>query len=354
MVSNTTKTSIVERAPKVAVVGAGPAGCAAACALGQAKFNAFVFERGQPGKDKPCGDAFVPSAIELLSHYGIDQDCIASLGGYPFQRIDLYGHDSLIWQLKLSPGTGWVIPRAILDQKLRDVTAAYATIQYETSVTDLIIEQGGSLKLSLRQNGSTDEFQCDAVILASGSRSPFTKKWGISGQPIMTASVTGYAAREVHEAPIFQFKEAYRPGYGWLFPMSGGLVNIGVCALSPYNAKHLRQLVAHFSTEWGVSQCRRWRGGGGPLWSGKGHTWHHRAGIISCGDAAGLVDPFTGEGITAALISGEHAGTAVSMYLRENRHPARLEEYSHWVKEHFSRKYRKTYLRRVWGELCGI
>ena len=98
----------------------------------------------------------------------------------------------------------------------------------------------------------------------------------------------------------------------------------------------------------------RWRGGWGPLWSDKSHDWHHPSGIVSCGDAAGLVDPLTGEGITAALISGEHAGRAVAHFLLENRNLLRLEEYSQWLKEHFARQYRSTPFRQDWSALCGF
>ena len=86
----------------------------------------------------------------------------------------------------------------------------------------------------------------------------------------------------------------------------------------------------------------KWRGGWGPLWSGLGQCWHHPSGVVSCGDAAGLINPHTGEGMTGALISGQQAGKAVSAYLRENREPLRLEDYSRWIKEHFSQEYRLT------------
>ena len=75
---------------------------------------------------------------------------------------------------------------------------------------------------------------------------------------------------------------------------------------------------------------------------------------MSCGDAAGLVDPQSGEGITAALVSGKMAGSFISQYLKEQRQPARLVEYSQWVHDYFSQVYRKTQLRQIWAALCGI
>ena len=65
----------------------------------------------------------------------------------------------------------------------------------------------------------------------------------------------------------------------------------------------------------GVADAAPTRGGILPLWSGKGTAWSHEAGVVSCGDAAGLVDPISGEGLTAALVSGKRAGAAVASFL---------------------------------------
>jgi len=253
-----------ERSPSVAVIGAGPAGCSAAFALKSAGIDAFIFERGRPGKDKPCGDAFVPLAVELLSEFGIDSEGIASLGAFPFQHIDLYESSSLLWQAQSgSKNNGWVVKRALLDQKLRDMVAPYAVIYYETLVTDLKEEPDGTFRLSLRlKDGGINEFYCDAVILASGSSNLYSQRWGVDGQPKLVAAITTYAAINEPEAPIIQFKEECRPGYGWVFPLAQGQVNIGVCAMSPNNIKRLRQLASAYVAEWGVSVPAVWRGGG--------------------------------------------------------------------------------------------
>jgi flavin-dependent dehydrogenase len=354
MKNHRTDAFVTEGRARVAIIGAGPAGAAAACTLGRSGIDAFLIERGQPGKDKACGDALLPTAIRLLERYGIDAKCIDSLGGYPFSCVDLYDHGSLLWQRKLDGNTGWIIPRAVLDQELRDTAARYAAVWYGTLVIDVLQELDGSWKITLRQSALTRPFWCDAIVLATGSSNRFAKRWGISGEPIMAASIRAYAEDHRLENPVCQFTEACRPGYGWVFPLGSGRVNIGVCALRPNNIKRLRNLAEDYLSGRGVSRLGKWRGGGGLLWSGRGHAWHHSSGIVSCGDAAGLADPFTGEGITAALLSGERAGCAISMYLRENRHPARLREYSQWVRQHFSQKYRKTLLLQVWAALCGI
>ena len=80
------------------IVGAGPAGCAAAYTLAKKSIDVTVFERGQPGKDKACGDALLPSAIELMSLFGIGQERIKALGGYRYYRVNLYVDELLVRQ----------------------------------------------------------------------------------------------------------------------------------------------------------------------------------------------------------------------------------------------------------------
>jgi 2-polyprenyl-6-methoxyphenol hydroxylase-like FAD-dependent oxidoreductase len=117
---------------------------------------------------------------------------------------------------------------------------------------------------------------------------------------------------------------------------------------------NLRSLGEELLKDHHAKPLGRWRGGWGPLWSGLGQYWHHPSGVVSCGDAAGLINPYSGEGMTAALRSGEQAGKAISDYLLGNHDPRKLNEYSHWIIEHFSRQYRLTPLWQHWNILCGI
>lgn len=347
-----TKSRSLQDFSTATVIGGGPAGCAAAYALASRGIDVVLFERGAPGKDKACGDAFIPSAIALLGSYGIDQGCVAFLGGYPFRQFDLFSEDTLFGQATLAPDMGWTIRRAVIDQFVRDVISKHVTIRYGTHVSDLTIQPHGKLELTLRtRGGSIRKFSTEASVIASGAGGALANIFGVSGKPIMSASVSAYVERPAQkEALIFQFKDAYRPGYGWLFPVSKKQQNIGVCRIG--NGKSLRPLAAEHANSWGISTRLQWRGGGGPMWSGRGEIWHHSVGIVSCGDAAGLIDPATGEGITAALKSGQEAGTAISKYIEENRNLSRLDEYSHWVKQYFDRQYGKKPFRQVWDMLC--
>jgi geranylgeranyl reductase family protein len=326
--------------PKVIVVGGGPAGCAAAYTLAKESINVTVFERGQPGKDKACGDALLPSAVELISLFRINQDHIKSLGGYRYDRVNLYIDNSFVRQSVYKNKAGWVIPRAVLDQEIRNIIAECVSFQYETCVNDVMIKHTGSLELSVRyKDGTKKQIECDAIILATGSMNRLSKKLNIDGKPYKAFAISVYAEIRKPDAHVFQFVDSCQSIYFWIFPISKKVANIGVCVLDEKLKTNMKSLVKQFLLEHHANPFGKWRGGWGPLWSGLGQYWHHPSGVVSCGDAAGLINPYTGEGITAALRSGEQAGKAISSYLLGNRDPHKLDEYSEWINEHFRRQY---------------
>ena len=81
---------------RVVVIGAGPAGCAAALTLAQNGILPLLVEKGLPGKDKACGDAWVPSAVEELRSFGIGQRELGA-NWHSFPRIDGYYADRRVW-----------------------------------------------------------------------------------------------------------------------------------------------------------------------------------------------------------------------------------------------------------------
>jgi menaquinone-9 beta-reductase len=327
----------------VIIVGGGLAGCAAAYTLAKGSISVTVFEEGRPGKDKVCGDALVPSATTLLSLFGINPDHIKALGGYNYYRVNLYVNELLIRQAEFDNKAGWVIPRAIIDQEIRNVTAKYASFQYETCVNDLTIEPTGNPKLSLMfKDGTSNQIECDAVILATGARNRLSKKLGIDGNPRKAFAITTYVEIQQPETLILQYFNPYKSNYRWIFPISERLANVGICIFGEKPKVNLRLLGEELLRDYHAKPIGNWRGGWIPLWSGLGKCWHHPSGVVSCGDAAGLVNPYSGEGISTALRSGEQAGKAILNYLLENHNPLKLDEYSKWINEYFSQKYNKT------------
>jgi len=334
----------------VAVIGAGPAGCCAAIALARGGVECTLFEHGYPGKDKACGDALVPTAVRFLSLLGISESALATLGGRPFGGIALHGLYGVPWRFPLPQSTGWVVRRAAIDQHLRDIAAEECHIAYDATVTAIVPEPQG-VRLTFRGR-ATQSFK--GAVIASGSSNVLGRGFGICGKPLMGASLTMYC-KASHSGDIeFHFGPTFRPGYAWRFPLSEGAVNLGVCSLGTVYGSRLRELGIRFAVMSEASEVLSWRGGAGALWSGTGTAWHHSAGILTCGDAAGLVDPSTGEGITAALESGWRAGETLASFLHSGRDPSGLEAYSDWIGAHFSAKYQQEPLRNLWRGFCGL
>jgi flavin-dependent dehydrogenase len=332
------------------VVGGGPAGCAAAAALDEAGVPTLLLERGARGRDKACGDALLPSAVEQIAALGIDPEQLAGLGGRSFGTVEV--RDPRFGRLPMTlggDGTGWLVPRATLDQALRDAVGHRTEVRYETTVVNVGLSDDGGWLVSTT---SADDpvLRARAIVLATGATNRIARRWGVSGDPLNAAAVSVYASQPELDAPVFEFDEATRPGYGWVFPIGDGKVNAGACLLGPGRRLHL---AARAYLEARVSGIERWRGGGGGLWSGAGSSWHHPGGLVSTGDAAGVADPLNGEGITAALTSGRRAGSAVAQFLLE-ADDSHLEAYSGWVRAHFEAAYADTEMRGQWARLAGF
>ena len=117
------------------VIGAGPAGCAAALVLVRNGVFPLLVEKGLPGKDKACGDAWSLSAVEELRSLDIGKRELGS-NWRSFSRFDGYYAERKVWSHDLAPFEGVIAPRAIVDQLLRDrVSAAGCPIWYGAQAT---------------------------------------------------------------------------------------------------------------------------------------------------------------------------------------------------------------------------
>jgi flavin-dependent dehydrogenase len=339
---------------RVAVVGAGPAGCSAAVALAAAGVSVTVFEQGGRGKDKACGDALLPEAVSLLRDLGLNVQDTCGAGGRRFSQIELWGHETRIWRVPVGPDPGWIAPRATLDQALRDVIEPRVEVRYVTAVRDIELSTRGAWLLTFECGAATPDTHQECfggVILATGATARLSRRWSIDGRPIMGASVSAYADGADLECPRFHFPQDELPGYAWAFPLAGGRANLGYCTLTA-SRRPLRSAAQRYLARLPLTARGPLRGGTGPLWSGRGRRWHDGRGLASCGDAAGLVDPTTGEGITAALQSGGEAGRALGEFLASGKDRTPLERYSAWVRAGFGVRYGMNGPRRVWSTLC--
>jgi flavin-dependent dehydrogenase len=345
-----------EKTCEVVVVGGGPAGSAAACAAARQGLQTVLVESGRKGRDKACGDMFAPTAVTLLQELGLCCEVLAQAQeARTFDALELRSPRGLLWKVMYPEQPVWIIPRKISDQKLRDLLPANVGVMYEASVRTVAKLPRGFLSVTAcRQDGKAVNLQCRAVVLAAGAQDRLSDQWGISGRRLHAPSISAYARCTGVTMPAFEFLSACRPGYRWAFPAPDGYVNFGICALTSTRGSRLKSLGRDLWDAYGISGEPRWRGGTGGLWSSDGVRWHHDAGLVSCGDAAGLVDPVNGEGLTAALASGRAAGEAAARFVLGNGDAGVLRSYSEWVKAYFGSRYAPSAVRTAWKQLCGI
>ncbi len=348
---------------KCLVVGAGPAGCAAAAALSACGVDVVVLERGRRGKDKPCGDAFLPDAVDQLRRLGVSADATDSVVR-PFDGVELRQGDRRLWRVGL-PSPGWVAPRAIIDQLLRDRVAERAAVVYDQVVRS-VERREGAWRVSVRstaggRRGALNTLRCDGIVLATGSATRLAHSVGFALHADFGTSATVYARRagagmddrrlsRCGKSIDFHFGVADLSGYAWVFPVDDLTANLGVCSLGA-TRRPLTNLLASFAVDRGWTPFGRVRTGAAPLWTGSQTTWHDDRGIAVCGDAAGLVDPLSGEGIGVALESGSLAGTAMAGHLASEANA--LFEYSAELRRRVDERMALSPQRRVWSTLVG-
>ena len=161
-------------------------------------------------------------------------------------------------------------------------------MSYSGQATDLRVS-GRGIEVTVRRGTETRTLAPSAVILATGGGCRLARQVGLDGESRLGAAVSSYVPTDGNFAsPTFLFGEP-EPGYSWVFPMGSDASNVGVFALSKPAASDLWVQMNGLLTRLGVRDAAPARGIL-PLWSGKGTAWSHEAGVVSCGDAAGLID----------------------------------------------------------------
>ncbi|MCU1458850.1 MAG: geranylgeranyl reductase family protein [Actinomycetia bacterium] len=335
------------------IIGGGPSGAAAAYWLAERGRRVLVVEKKRFPREKTCGDGLTPRAVRQLHDMGLADD----LAG--FQKFD--GLRSIAHGLTLElrwpehpdfPDYGYVVRRRELDEMVAARAVKAGAVLRSPAEAIAPIVDGGIVtgaRIRDKETGVSEEVRARYVIVADGANSRFGRALGTQrdrSYPLGMA-VRGYFTSPYHDEPWIEShldlrdKEGnHLPGYGWIFPVGDGTVNVGVGLLSTFqgwkdvNTSHLMDaFVATAPARWGISpetSCGAPTGGrlptGGSVGPHAGPTY------LVVGDAGGSINPFNGEGIAYAYETGRLAADAVDVALETGdglalqRYPQQLEE----------------------------
>ncbi len=308
----------------VIIIGAGPAGCAAALALQHSGLRVAIIDKHHFPRDKVCGDAIPGRAIKGLKEIDASfKDKLASFDKKILtkQTVCYYNNKEVDFNWKQEAYTS---TRMHFDDFLFSVVKDTSAIDVfeNTEIKDFTKEENGFTIFS-RNNASL--FKATMLIGADGTNGVTAKK--LAGFEMdrkhHVASVRAYYKDlidvEASRCEIY-FDKKYLPGYFWIFPVTDGIANVGFGMLSEdvvqknINVKKsfydfiersdvLQRKFKHANIEGTLQGC------GLPL----GSRWINMSGdnFILTGDAASLVDPVSGAGIGNAVISGKLAAEQV-------------------------------------------
>jgi geranylgeranyl reductase family protein len=305
----------------VVVVGAGPAGSAAAAWAARAGSDVLVIDAANFPRDKACGDGLTPRAVAELERLGLGEWLDARIRHRGLRMSGFGGEVEVDWPGPSFPSTGSAVARVELDDRIRKV-AEESGARMRLGVKAVGVNHDSSTRVTSVTLSDGSQVGCRALIVADGARSTLGRALGRRWhqETVYGIAARGYLATARSDDPwltshleLRSPNGAVLPGYGWIFPLGNGEVNIGVGALSTVKRPAelaLKPLMSYYTDlrreEWGFEGPPRAMSSallpmGGAVSGVAGRNW------MLIGDAAACVNPLNGEGIDYGLETGRLA-----------------------------------------------
>jgi geranylgeranyl reductase family protein len=303
---------------RVIVVGAGPGGAAAALELARAGADVRLVEKSTWPREKTCGDGISPLAVREGERLGLRFEGALRLHG---ALVSTPRGTAFRGAWPAATPWGTIVERRVFDAALVDAAvAAGAHFAPATAVREVRSTADG-IVATLRADDADRELRADVALVAEGATGGIAASLGFAPFRSRLVAVRGYAETARPLAPEYGlfYDRPLSPGYGWVFPVDRNRANVGILLDERALARgggDLRALLARWLAE---SRFARELLGERPRIGGvrggvipSGRKRRTAPGVFLIGDAAGVADPFTAEGIFQALHSGRLAARALA------------------------------------------
>lgn len=356
-------------ATDVLVIGGGPAGAAASYWLAKYGHDVTVVERKTFPREKTCGDGLTPRAVHQLDEMGLTEELTKFHRFVGLRATGMGRALELEWpEHPVFPSYGYVVRRRELDTLVAHNAVAVGARLLEGHDALLPIVDRGFVRGAIVQppEGDPVEVRARYVIVADGANSRFgralgtfrTREW-----PYGTAIRT-YWSSPRHDEPWIESALDVKdrngnpmPGYGWIFPVGDGTVNIGVGLLSTFRDfktvntttlldAYARQVADRWEIDPDTPECKATSGRipmGGSVGPKAGPTY------LVIGDAAGSVNPFNGEGIDYAYETAHLAADVLHEALVDGD-PTALQRYPKLLDDEYGEYFK---VARLFARVIG-
>lgn len=334
----------------VIIIGAGPGGSSTASFLAKREIDVLLLDRATFPRDKTCGDGLTPRCVAMLEEIGVLSE--VEKYSHRINSARIFSPNGKFVEAKLKshgkiPDYMLVSPRYLLDNTLcRQAIQHGANFAGNTKVID-ILQCDSGVTVIAKQRRQEVHFEAKVAIIATGASLSLLKKTGFIEtipEPIIAARAYYEGVRGISDSFDFHFDGVELPGYGWVFPLGEGRANIGLGYMpgdknrAPKNIKKmLRDFVElpsfhpMLSSATPTSEFKSY-----PIRTDFSTLRTYHARTILVGEAAGLVNPLTGEGIDYALECGKIAAQHVESWLKnDDFSESRLAEYDQALRDQY-------------------
>jgi menaquinone-9 beta-reductase len=345
------------------VVGAGPGGSATAERLAHSGLDVLLLDRAEFPRGKTCGDALSPRAIGVVRSLGVLPELESRAARANSLLIVGPGGAEVTAPLPGFDGHALIVPRVVLDDVLlRRAMLSGANFRGSVTVNAVLEEQAG-VRIQGEYHGQNFTARARTAIIATGASTGLLRRSGfLTGRTAMALAARGYFenANRLDDRMQLRFDHVPLPGYGWIFPLPDGSANVGAGVFPVHWGRRTpkdsaRRIFDAFTQSSAVQRQLHDARLSSPIRGypirtdfGRSPTVIGRRLLV--GEAAGLVNPLTGEGIDYALESGQIAAEFVSSRLRHGDLSARqFASYDALLRRRFMRLFTLSNLIR---DLC--